>query len=145
MVLSFGNSMIKTRFMQIRRGILQGDSLSPLLFCVDLNPLSKELNRNGSGYRIATGHGKTTKRQLISHVLYMNDLQLYGRNSDQLDVFLRTVRTFSDDIQMKFGLDKCAFAHFFNGRLSGQNSGVTVGKSTPSTVWQQVKSTSTWV
>ena len=31
---------------------------------------------------------------------------------------------------MKFGLDQCAVAHFFNGRLSGHNSyfGVTVGK-----------------
>ena len=30
---------------------------------------------------------------------------------------------------MKFGLDKCAVAHFVNGRLSGHNSGVTVGKT----------------
>ena len=57
------------------------------------------------------------------------DLQLYGKNSDQLDELLHTVRTFSDDIQMKFGLDKCAVSHFFNGRLSEHNSGVTVGKS----------------
>ena len=42
---------------------------------------------------------------------------------------MHTVRTFSDDIQMKFGLDKCAVAHFVNGRLSGHNSGVTVGKT----------------
>ena len=30
---------------------------------------------------------------------------------------------------MNFGLDKCAVAHFVNGRLSGHNSGVTVGKT----------------
>ena len=30
---------------------------------------------------------------------------------------------------MKFGLGKCAVAHFVNGRLSGHNSGVTVGKT----------------
>ena len=45
---------------------------------------------------------------------------------------LHTVRTCSDDVQM-FGLDKCATAHFVNGKLSGHNSGVTVGKRTPST------------
>ena len=94
-----------------------------------LNPLSKELNRTGYGYRMTTGHGETAKRQLISHLLYMDDLKLYGRNSDQLDGLLHTIRTFSDDIQMKFGLDKCAVAHFVNGRLSGHNSGVTVGKT----------------
>ena len=29
---------------------------------------------------------------------------------------------------MKFGLEKCAVAHFVNGRLSGHNSGVMVEK-----------------
>ena len=129
MVLSCGNSVIKTRLMQTRRGIFQGDSISPLLFCMALNPLSKELNRTGYGYRMTTGHCETAKRQLISHLLYMDDLKLYGRNSDQLDGLLHTVLTFSDDIQMKFSLDKCAVAYFVNGRLSGHNSGVTVGKT----------------
>ena len=58
----------------------------------------------------------------------MDDLKLYGRNFDQLDGLLHRVRTFSDNIQIKFGLDKCAVAHFVNGRLSGHNSGVMVGK-----------------
>ena len=77
-MLSCGNSTIKTRLMQIRRRIFQGDSLSPLLFCMALNPLSKELNRTGYGYRMTTGHGETAKRQPISHLLYMDDLKLYG-------------------------------------------------------------------
>ena len=64
MVLSCGNSTIKTRLMQIRRGIFQGDSLSPLFFCMALNSLSKELNRTGYGYRMTTGHGETAKRHL---------------------------------------------------------------------------------
>ena len=75
------------------------------------------------------GHGETAKRQLISHLLYMDNLKLYSRNSDQLDGLLHTVCTFSDDIHMKFCLDKCAAAHFVNGRLSGHNSGVRVGKT----------------
>ena len=118
-----------TRIMQIKRGIFQGGSLSPLLFCMALNPLSTELNRTGCGYRMSTGNGRTAKRQLISHLLYMDDLTLYGRNPDQLDGLLHTVRTFSDDIRMKFGLDKCANAHFVNGKLSGHNTGVKVGKT----------------
>ena len=78
---------------------------------------------------MTTGHGETAKRQLISHLLYMDDLKLYGKNSDHLYGLLHTVRAFSDDIQMNFGLDKCAVAHFVNGRLSRHNSGVTVGKT----------------
>ena len=92
-----------------------------------------------------TGRGRTTKRQLISHLLYMNDLKLYGRNPDKLHGLLHTVRTFSDDIQMKFGLDNCAAAHFVSGKLSGHNAGATVEKRTPLRVWNRVKPTSTWV
>ena len=96
MILSHWMGTVKTRIMQIRRGIFQGDSLSPLLFCMALNPLSTKLNRTGYGYWVGTGHGRTAKRQLISHLLYMDDLKLYGRNPDQLDGLLHTVRSFSD-------------------------------------------------
>ena len=78
---------------------------------MDLNPVSKKLNRTGYGYRVTTGHGETAKRHLISHLLFMDDLKLYGRNSDQLHELLHTVRTFSDDMQTKFSLYKCAIAH----------------------------------
>ena len=73
MVLSHGRGTAKMSIMQI---IFQGDSLSPLLFCMALNPLSTELNRTGYGYWVSTGHGRTAKRQLISHLLYMDDLKL---------------------------------------------------------------------
>ena len=88
-----------------------------------------------------TGRGETAKRQLVSHILYINDPKLYGRNPDQLKMALRTIRNFSNDIQMNFSLEKCAFVHIFNGKLSRHNSGVTVGKTTSSTVWNWVKST----
>jgi hypothetical protein len=34
------NKLIETEEMEIQRGIFQGDSLSPLLFCICLIPLS---------------------------------------------------------------------------------------------------------
>ena len=49
MVLSCENIGIKARLMQIRRSIFQGDSLSPLLFFMALNPLSKKLKRTRYG------------------------------------------------------------------------------------------------
>jgi len=38
--------------IQIRRGIFKGDSLSPLLFCIALIPLTNELNRADCGYQV---------------------------------------------------------------------------------------------
>ena len=101
-----------------------------LLFSsVWLNPLSVELLRTGYGYWLSTGRGETAKRQLVRYLLYMDDMKLYGRNPGQKKRLLHMVRTFFDDIQMNFGLDKCASAHFVNGKLSGHNSEVEVGKT----------------
>ena len=38
--------------VKIWRGILQGDSLSPLLFCLALDPLSNLINKQGHGYNL---------------------------------------------------------------------------------------------
>ena len=50
----------------------------------------------------------------------MDDLKLYGKNDRELDELLCTVKKFSDDIGMEFGLDKCAKATFIRGRLNQQ-------------------------
>ena len=38
----------------------------------------------------------------------MDDLKLYGKSTAELESLLNTVRIFSNDISMEFGLDKCA-------------------------------------
>ena len=52
----------------------------------------------------------------------MDDLKLYGKNDSELEGLLRTVKTFSDDIGMTFGLDKCAKATFIRGKLKSTSS-----------------------
>ena len=110
-----------------------------------LNPLSKELNRTGYGYQMTTGHSKTAKRQLIGHLLYMDDLKLHGRNSDQLDGLLQTVRAFSDDEVWSGQMCCCTLCQrqaiwtqlWSDGRKNGHHQ--LFG------IWNRVKSTSTWV
>ena len=41
-----------------------------------------------------------------------------GKNDKELDGFLCTVKKFSDDIGMEFGLDKCVKATLIRGRLT---------------------------
>ena len=48
----------------------------------------------------------------------MDGLKLYGKNDKELDGLLYTVKKFSDDIGMEFGLDRCAKATFIRGRLT---------------------------
>ena len=46
----------------------------------------------------------------------MDDLKLYGTSDNQLDGLISTVKKVSDDIQMEFGLDKCAKATVKRGK-----------------------------
>ena len=43
----------------------------------------------------------------INHLLFMNDLKLYSKSEKALDSLIQTIRIFSEDIGMQFGIDKC--------------------------------------
>ena len=107
--LNHAQSSTVCKNINIKCGIFQGDSFFPLLFCLALVPLSYELNNTDYGYNIY--------EEKISPLFYMGDLKLYGRNDYELEGLLRTVKTFSDDIGMTFGLDKCAKATFIREKL----------------------------
>lgn len=96
--------------VNIKRGIFQGDSFSPLLFVIVLIPLSVVLNETEIGYSIP-GHGQ------VNHLLFMDDLKLYARSEDELDSLIQTVRIISDDIGMEFGLEKCAVLILKRGKM----------------------------
>ena len=56
-------------------------------------------------------HGK------ISHLFYMDDLKTDAKNDDEQTGLLKAIKSFSDDIGMEFGLEKCAKATFKKGQL----------------------------
>ena len=84
MRLHIENKLIETEDIKIKCGIFQGDSLSPLLFCICLIPLTEQLNRLNTGYE---EHTTTTK---ISHLLYMGDLKLIAKSEEELQKQLKT-------------------------------------------------------
>ena len=45
----------------------------------------------------------------------MDDLKLYGKNSNQMDSLGQTIWNYSEDIGMKFGIDKCAVLELERG------------------------------
>ena len=54
----------------------------------------------------------------VNHLLYMDDLKLYARSNKEIESLVNTVRIFSDDIHMQFGLDKCAKVTINRGKLA---------------------------
>ena len=73
--------------------IFQGNSLSPLLFCLSLILLTNDLNNTKYGYEIY--------KKIINHLFYMDDIKLYAKNNKKLEGLLSTVKQFSDDISVK--------------------------------------------
>ena len=63
-----------------------------------------------AGYKLANG------MKPINHLLFMDDLKLYGASKDQLDPLVQVARIFSQDIKISFGLDKCAVLEMRRGR-----------------------------
>jgi len=50
MHLNTENKLTETEDIKIQLGIFQGDSLSPMLFCICFIPLTEQLNRLNTGY-----------------------------------------------------------------------------------------------
>ena len=87
--------------VDVNRGIFQRDSLSPLMFVICIIPLSLLLRKIKASYELGRNEFK------LNHLLFMNDLKLFGRSEDQIDSLVQTVFIFSKDIGMEFGLKKC--------------------------------------
>ena len=96
--------------ISISRGIFQGDSLSPLLFVVCLIPLTMVLHEVKAGYELK-GKGR------INHLLYMDDLKLYGKTKEQVESLVNTVQLISKDIGMEFGVAKCGMLVMKRGKV----------------------------
>ena len=109
MTLVHKEGVLETGPIRLKRGIFQGDSLSPLLFTMSLNLLSQEHHKTRYGYQL----DEQTK---INHLFYVDDLKLYGTSDNQLTGLINTVKNVSYDIKMEFGLDKCAKVSFKRGK-----------------------------
>ena len=65
--------------VSIKCSIYQGDSLSPLLFCITLTPPPLLLDPL-DGYQV-------TAAEQLNHLVYMDDLKLFAKNNSQLHFY----------------------------------------------------------
>ena len=84
--------------VDIRRGIFQGDSLSPLIFIFCMVPLTKILENAKAGY--------TLRAVEINHLFFMDGLKVYGKDKAEIESLVSTVQLISQDIGMEFWLKK---------------------------------------
>ena len=113
-------SNIETDFISYLRGILQGDTLSLILFVLSVNPLPFLL-KNHEGYKI-----KNIKKNNITNLFFVDDLKLYAQNIEKMIKILEIVTTFSQDVGMSFGISKCAYQCIERGKQKLQNQPLEV-------------------
>jgi hypothetical protein len=104
---------ITTNEIKIEKVIFQGDALSPLWFCLAVNPLSNLLNDTEYGYKLKS---KNRDQHTINHLLYMDDLKVYAQTPRQLKYILGIITTFSGDFNMKLGVSKCKIIETVKGK-----------------------------
>ena len=108
--LHYEGGCVLVKDVLFKRGIYQGDSLSPLLFIISVNPISLLLNRKCQGYYLGDIH--------ITHSLYMDDLKGFCKNPKSLKNMCDIIETFTHDIGMELGLSKCGVLHIKKGKYA---------------------------
>ena len=96
--------------VKFRRGIFQGDSLSPLIFVIAMIPLNSVLRKMKIGYQFSSN------KEQINHLMFMDDIKLFAKDESELDALIQTVRVVSTDIGMKYGLEKCVMLVMKRGK-----------------------------
>ena len=104
---SGGKSLPETK---IQRGIFQGYALSPPLFIIAMMPLNHILRKCTAGYKLSRSQEK------INQLMYMDDIKLFAKNEKELETLIHTIRIYSQDIGMEFGIEKCALLVMKSGK-----------------------------
>ena len=86
----------------IQRGTIQGDTLSPYLFLIFLEPLLRWLQQGDNGYTFGTSKIK------ISSAAYADDLAAIANKLDSLQKQLNKLDKFCEWAGMNLGIPKCA-------------------------------------
>jgi hypothetical protein len=98
----FGTHFGKTKPVHIQRGTIQGDTLSPYLFIIFLEPLLRWLERGNLGYKL------NTSQYTINSTAYVDDLAIITNDIKSLQPQINKIDKFCEWAGMELGISKCA-------------------------------------
>ena len=103
---------ITTNNIKYLTGLLQEDCLSLILFILSVNPISYLLQKL-QGYSV----GPPSRRvSVFSHLFFVDDLKTYAKDIDEAKIQADMTTQFTNDLNMEFGTDKCAYLSIENGK-----------------------------
>ncbi|XP_068227565.1 uncharacterized protein [Palaemon carinicauda] len=74
------------------------DSLLRLLFLVAMIPMTRVPEKTEIGYQLKKGGNR------INHLMSMDDIKLFAKDTKEIGMLIQTLRIISRDIKMKFGI-----------------------------------------
>jgi hypothetical protein len=109
-IIFFGSDFGKTKLVHIQRGIIQGDTLSPYLFIISLEPLLKWLERGNLGYKLKTS------QYILNSAAYADDLAIITNNIKHKQPQINKIDKFCQWVGMELGIPKCAITECSNNK-----------------------------
>ena len=65
-------------------------------------PLNLKLRKCTAGYKLSRLQEK------INHLMYMDGIKLFANKEKELETLIYRIKIYSQDIEMEFGIQKCA-------------------------------------
>ena len=111
--MTAGKGKDTSRWITIRRGFLQGDSFSPVGFCLTEVPIAMLLEES-DGYAMGPPGEQKLKR---THSFFIDDLKVYQPNHEQLKAVNETIVKTSLDTGACYGVNTCYEIVFERGKM----------------------------
>ena len=123
--VSNGSRKELRRWINIKRGFLQGDSYSPMGFCLTEVPITMLLDGT-KGYRMGPPRNRDVKR---THNLFIDDLKVYQESHEKMLMVNDTIVQASVDTGACYGVKKCTEIVFKQGKMV-KGEGLNISQET---------------